>query len=228
MVKTKISALLLAGFLAGSGIAHAGVIVGGTRVIYDGGKKEASISLENPDSKPYLIQSWVENEAGQSDKSSFIVTPPLFRLDGNQKNTLRIMQTAPRLAADRETLYWLNIKSIPAADPSRSENTLQLAINTRIKLIYRPPALKNSSPEKASSGLRWTRQGQTLAVNNPTPYYINFQSVSVNGRTLEKVTYVAPHATALFTLPPDARGNQIEWKVISDYGAIGAVHKSSL
>ncbi|MFP2237259.1 molecular chaperone [Pseudescherichia vulneris] len=225
---TKISTLLFASFLASSSIAQAGVVVGGTRVIYDGGKKEASIGLENPDSSPYLIQSWVENEAGQSDKSRFIVTPPLFRLDGNQKNTLRIMQANGALANDRETLYWLNIKSIPTADPSRSDNTLQLAVNTRIKLIYRPQALKNSTPENASSALKWTRQGDRLSVNNPTPYYINFQSVSLNGRPLEKVTYVAPHATAFFPLQPDARGNQIEWKVISDYGAVGAVHKTSL
>lgn len=232
-MKTKISFLLITALLAGSGLAaseaaHAGVVVGGTRIIYDGSKKESTIGIENPDASPYLIQSWIENEAGQPNKSSFIVTPPLFRLDGKQKNTLRIMQAAPNMAADRETLYWLNIKSIPTADPSTTENTLQLAINTRIKLIYRPVALKNVLPDEASKQLAWSRSGQTLTVKNPTPYYINFNSISVGGRAVDKATYVAPYASASFALPNDARGNQVEWKVISDYGAIGAVHQRPL
>lgn len=223
---TKLSSLLLAGLLAGSGIAHAGVIVGGTRIVYDGEKKESSISVENPDASPYLIQSWVESETGQSDKRSFIVTPPLFRLDAKQKNTLRVMQTSA-MPADRETLFWLNIKSIPASEAERSANTLQLAVNTRIKLIYRPGALKSSSPEQASSQLKWSRQGQNLTVNNPTPYYINFNTISVGGKKLDNVTWVAPLASASFALPASVSGNQLEWKAISDYGAIGPTHKAS-
>lgn len=228
IVKKHLSSLLLAALLAATGVSHAGVIVGGTRVIYDGDKKEAGISIENPDASPYLVQSWIENEAGQSDKSHFIVTPPLFRLDGNQKNTLRIMQAAQSLPGDRETLFWLNIKSIPNADPSRANNTLQLAVNTRIKLIYRPSVLKGSSPEQASTRLKWSRVGRNLTVNNPTPYYINFQAISVGGHAVGNVTYVAPNATATFALPAEMRGDKVEWKVISDYGAIGAVHQSSL
>lgn len=223
----KMTSLLLAGLIAGSGMAHAGVIIGGTRLIYDGEKKEASIGVENPDTSPYLIQSWLENEQGQNDKSSFIITPPLFRLDAKQKNSLRVMQTTSALPADRETLFWLNIKSIPSAEAERSENTLQLAVNTRIKLIYRPGALKNTTPEQLSTQLKWSRQGQNLTVNNPTPYYVNFNAISVNGTALDKVTWVAPRSSATFTLPASARGNQVEWKAISDYGAVSAVHKAT-
>ncbi|MEX0398736.1 molecular chaperone, partial [Providencia rettgeri] len=38
--------------------ANAGVKIGGTRVIYNEGNKDVSISVENPDKIPYLIQSW--------------------------------------------------------------------------------------------------------------------------------------------------------------------------
>lgn len=42
--------------------AQAGVLIGGTRIIYDGAKKEAAISVTNEDKDaPYLIQSWVDN-----------------------------------------------------------------------------------------------------------------------------------------------------------------------
>ncbi|MFU9137966.1 molecular chaperone [Erwinia tasmaniensis] len=214
-------------FLLLCGCAHAGVVVGGTRIIYDGDKKESSISIENPDASPYLIQSWIEDEAGNHQTGYFVITPPLFRLDGKQKNTIRIIQTNAPLTAIRESLFWLNIKAIPAADPSGSANTLQLAINTRIKLIYRPGALKGIAPDSVSNRLEWSRAENSLTVFNPTPYYINFNSLYAGGNPVEKVTYVAPLASAHFTLPQGARSNLIEWKVISDYGAIGAVHKAS-
>lgn len=44
---------------------QAGVIVGGTRLIYDGGKKESALNINNPDAVPYLIQSWVDGQEGK-------------------------------------------------------------------------------------------------------------------------------------------------------------------
>lgn len=42
---------------------------GGTRVIYQEGKREAAISVTNADTHtPYLVQSWVENYA-ENDKA---------------------------------------------------------------------------------------------------------------------------------------------------------------
>lgn len=64
--------------------ATAGVIIGGTRIIFDGAK-EASISVNNPDATPYLIQSWIDEQEGGSGKAPFIITPPMYRLDSGQK-----------------------------------------------------------------------------------------------------------------------------------------------
>ena len=118
---------------------RAGVVVGGTRLIYDGGKKESALNISNPDAMPYLIQSWVDAQEGDSAKAPFIITPPLFRLDGGQNNLLRVVRAGGNLPTDRESLYWLNVKAIPSVE--KKENTLQIAIKTRIKLIYRPQGL---------------------------------------------------------------------------------------
>lgn len=61
--------------------------------------------MENPDKEPYLIQSWLENQQSGVDKIAFIVTPPLFRLDGNQENMLRIVKVGDDLPKDKESLY---------------------------------------------------------------------------------------------------------------------------
>lgn len=176
----------------------AGVIIGGTRIIFDGTKKEASIGITNPDNVPYLIQSWIDVQDEQSGKAPFIITPPLYRLDGGQKNLERIVMTGS-LPQGRESLFWLNIKAIPSA--SKQMNSLQIAVKTRIKLIYRPETLRASTPEEQANKLTWRRAGNTLQVNNPTPYVINFNEITLGNKKLDDVTYVMPSGTARFPLP---------------------------
>ena len=180
--------------------AQAGIIVGGTRIIYKGDKKETSISVKNPDKTSYLIQSWSDTGEKNGDKTQFMIPPPLFRLGPEQENTLRIIRAGGNLPEDRESLYWMNIKSIPATEKNDSANTLQIAVKTRIKLIYRPQSL-TEQPEKFTDKLTWQRSGNSVTVTNPTPYYMNFSSVKVGGSTVKDASYVAPMSRATFTLP---------------------------
>ena len=219
--KTLLSAAVMTASLSQ---AFAGVVIGGTRVIFDGGKKEASISVNNVDAAPYLIQSWVDMPEGNANKAPFIVTPPLYRLDGGQQNIERILLSGS-LPQDKESLFWLNIKAIPSA--SKQENSLQIAVKTRIKLIYRPAALKASTPEEQANKLTWSRSGNKLRVTNPTQYVINFNEISVGDKKLDEVSWVAPGAMAAFTLPAGANSNHISFKVINDYGSPGIIHQAS-
>lgn len=216
--------LISAALTASFSNAYAGVIIGGTRVIFDGGKKEASISINNADSVPYLIQSWVDMPEGNANKAPFIVTPPLYRLDGGQQNIERILLSGS-LPQDKESLFWLNIKAIPSA--SKQENSLQIAVKTRIKLIYRPSGLKGTTPEEQANKLTWSRSGNKLMVTNPTRYVINFNEISVGDKKLDEVSWVAPGATAVFSLPAGANGNHIIFKVINDYGSPGRMYQAS-
>ncbi|RDL14120.1 fimbrial biogenesis chaperone [Serratia fonticola] len=218
--------IVTAALLFTIGAAQAGVVVGGTRLIYDGNKKEASLNVSNPDKVPYLIQSWVETTGDAAEKAPFMVTPPLFRLDGGQDNVLRVVRAGGNLSNSQETLYWLNIKSIPSAPKLEGKNTLQIAVKTRIKLIFRPQGL-NGVPEDVANSLKWKRNGNQLQVTNPTPFYMNFQSVEVGGKEVKDVTYVAPMSSASFALPAASSGN-VQWKIISDYGGIGEPHTSTL
>lgn len=195
--------------------AQAGVIVGGTRLIYNGAKKESSLSVSNPDKVPYLIQSWVDSQDGDTSKAPFIITPPLFRLDGGQDNILRVVRAGGNLPTNKESLYWLNIKSIPSAE--KKDNTLQIAIKTRIKLIYRPQGLPGSLDE-AAKALTWQRSGNAVQVTNSSPYYVTFFKVKVNGNQLKNATMVAPQSSARFDLPAGVSGGALSWEIINDYG----------
>ncbi|WMT16053.1 fimbrial biogenesis chaperone [Serratia fonticola] len=217
--------VLLGGLLLASLGASAGVIVGGTRVIYDGGKKEAALSVKNPDKTAYLIQSWVEPPEGGQAKAPFVITPPLFRLDAGQDNMLRIVRAGGDLPENQESLFWLNVKSIPSAE--KVDNTLQIAVKTRIKLIYRPAGLKGSLND-AAKNLKWERNGNTLRVVNNSPYYLNFFSITLGGKELPEVTFVAPNATATYSLPSGMAANAVSWKIINDYGGTSDAFQFSL
>lgn len=214
--------VLIAGWLLVGAAAHAGVVTGGTRLIYPGGKKESSLSVTNNDATPYLIQSWVESNKGAAP---FLLTPPLFRLEGEQQTRLRVIYSGG-LPENKESMFWMNIKAIPSSQAKAGANTLQIAIKTRIKLIYRPKSVEGT-PEMVTEQLRWTRSGNTLQVMNPTAFYMNFAEVKVGGAEVKEANWVGPGETARFQLPGVSAG-ALQWKLINNYGGTGALHHATL
>lgn len=71
-----LSVVLLAGLFTSAFSATAGVVVGGTRLVYDGAKKEAALNVSNPDKTPYLIQSWVDTQEGGEAKAPLLSRHP--------------------------------------------------------------------------------------------------------------------------------------------------------
>ncbi|CAI1222795.1 Chaperone protein fimC precursor [Serratia fonticola] len=207
--------------------AQAGVALGATRVIYPAGQKQISLGVSNNNDKDvFLIQSWVENDNGQKE-GGFVITPPLFVMQGKKENTLRIIDaTNDGLPKDRESLFWVNVKAIPSLDKNQQkENTLQLAITSRIKLFYRPLNL-SIAPEKAPEKLTFIRSANALVINNTTPYFLTVTELNAGTRVLDTVM-VPPMGSATVKLPNDA-GRAISYRTINDYGALTSVMKVTL
>ncbi|WP_202300858.1 fimbrial biogenesis chaperone [Dryocola clanedunensis] len=207
-------------FLCTSQLSQASVIIGGTRVIYDGSKKETSVSISNPTeagkSGVFLVQSWVEvDESG--GRAPFIVTPPLFRINASQENILRIVRTGGTLPADRESIFWLNVKAIPASDDN-SQNVLQIVMKSRLKMFYRPAGL-SGLPVEAYKQLSFSRSGGRLKVVNPTPYFVTFYRLKVGGTEIKEADLVPPKGSVTYPLPSDSAG-KVVWQTINDYGGI--------
>ncbi|MEK5790296.1 fimbria/pilus periplasmic chaperone, partial [Acinetobacter johnsonii] len=80
------------------------------------------------------------------------------------------------LAKDKETLWWLNLLEIPpvvANQKNEGQNVLQLAMQSRIKLFYRPTAIVPETPGAVwQNQLIFHKQGQRWTVDNPTPYFV--------------------------------------------------------
>lgn len=194
-----ILSLLFCPFLASA----AGVAIAGTRVIYNEQSHEADITVKNTNPHdPVLIQSWV-GDLADNNKSPFIVTPPLFRLDAGDSNDLRVLLTSAQLPNDRESLFTLNIKVIPANTAPAGENILQFAIKNQLKLIYRPAGLPGSALD-AAQHLRWRVSGNHLQAENASPYYVTITTLTCAGQNqktpLER-SVIAPHSREEYSSP---------------------------
>lgn len=209
-----------------SATAHAGgVSLGATRVIYPASNSQATLKVKNNSEKyEYLVQSWIENSADQKTED-FIITPPLFVIKAKRTNSLRIIYAGQKpLPEDRESLYWVNVKAIPpATENTDGRSRLQLAVLSRIKFFYRPANLPTKSVD-APGMLRFRIAGNTLNVNNPTPYYVTLVDLSVGGRKLEN-TMAAPKQTTAIAIPGGAQGTGVKFKTVDDYGATTAEKK---
>jgi fimbrial chaperone protein len=225
IIGKKISALCLVMLMLPSMASQAGIQVIGTRVIFNGEKKEASLPVDNNGTRPFLVQAWIDDgkdlgEPPKENTTPFFVTPPLSRLDGGKKNILRVLRVGEMaLPTDRESIFWMNVKEIP--EVAKEQNVLQIAMRTRIKLFYRPEGLADKfNPQEAYSKLTWDlvkshsasenekkiepgkdKKSFSLLVKNPTPYYITIIGVKINGKEeLPSASMVAPFGETVYSL----------------------------
>ncbi|NDJ55801.1 molecular chaperone [Enterobacteriaceae bacterium 4M9] len=217
---------VIAFLLFGINAAQAAINVDRTRLVFNGSDKTISIGVTNTDNaNPYLVQSWIEDADMNRlpiDISPLIVVPPVMRMDGGEKSALRISATshAALLPSDRESLFYLNVREIPKK--KQGENVLQVAIQTTLKVIYRPATIKRSPLSFDGSGLTLTRTREGLKIANSTPYYFTVVGLSVNKNDTKQEGFesfsVAPYASSVIknNLPDTAKS---VWATfINDYG----------
>ncbi|MDX7988021.1 molecular chaperone [Xenorhabdus sp. 12] len=212
----------------GINTSFAGVVIGGTRVIYISNQKEASISISNPETDiSYLIQSWVQDEHDET-KTPFIITPPLFKLTSGNENILRIVKTGNNLPEDRESLFWLNVKSIPSTTKSE-QNQLQITVKSRFKLFYRPAELAEGAAT-AYKALKFKTDGHKLIAENPTPYYVSFTELSAGNGTknyeIKSPGMISPFGKLSWGVPSKSI-SQVTWKTINDFGGVTSEEKQT-
>ena len=125
--RSRVGALLCAAAsLLGLPLAHAGVVIGGTRVVYDARAPEVTLKLDNRNQHPSLVQVWID--AGDSGiapddaEVPFVVMPPVFRMEPGRSQMVRIRQLDPALPADRESLFWINeLEVAPKPDAQQGD-----------------------------------------------------------------------------------------------------------
>jgi len=204
--------------------AQAAIALDRTRVVFDGGQKSVSLNVSNQNKQlPYLAQGWIEDEEGSKIQSPLTVLPPVQRIEPGKPSQVKIqaLPAAKLLPQDRETVYYFNLREIPPK--SNKPNTLQIALQTRIKLFYRPSGIameKNAPPPQEQ--LTLSRQGDSYLVNNPTPYYVTLVDAGNRqggpGVKGFEPMMVPPKGSLPLTVSAASVGNSPVLTYVNDYG----------
>ncbi len=204
--------------------ADASIMLSGTRVILRETDREAALPMKNYGTLPYVVQAWIDGGEGKS-KVPLLVTPPLSRLDPGKENILRVMRMGGELPSDRESVFWINVREIP--QKATEENVLQIAIQNRLKVFYRPTGLEGTAA-RARAQLKWVvspgaqGQGAVLRIANPTGYHITLLQLDINnGQQVIDPGMVPPFGELSYPLKAikTPQAVQVNFMTINDYGA---------
>ncbi|MCF7749441.1 fimbria/pilus periplasmic chaperone [Bacillus subtilis subsp. subtilis] len=219
--------LLAASTLPFCQVALAGVVINGTRIIYPAQSREVTVQVDNVGQSPALVQAWIDsgdaNQTADSSDAPFVLTPPISRVEPGRSQALRVIFSGAALPTDQESVFWMNVLDVPPS-PQNSEgseqNYLQVAFRSRLKLFYRPQGLRGVAND-APATLRWTRVGDRLRVENPSPFHVTLAEVHALNGTAERAVeeqgkMVAPRQSLEFAAPGGIE--QVRFITINDYG----------
>jgi len=140
--------------------------------------------------------------------------------------------TGQILPKDRESVYWLNLYEIPAIpQPDQLDAYISLAMNTQLKIFYRPKSLKKFELSDIAKQLNFSVQVEQdhwkLICDNPTAYHASMvniqlsyqkQMIETNAET-DMMSYPKSQRQYQFngTLPK-ADQYQLNFSLIDDFG----------
>ncbi|MGA4650080.1 fimbrial biogenesis chaperone [Citrobacter portucalensis] len=233
----SIKLLVLASTLAATSSSWAAIALDRTRAIFPGNEKSISLTVSNENKqKPYLAQAWLEDKNGNKTSLPFMVTPPVQRIEPGKKSMVRInsLPAAASLPQDRESVYWLSVREVPPK--SDRANVLQVALQTRIKLFYRPEAIIPERFTRWDNQLILHRVSGGFKIENPTPYFMTVISISDAEKKIDpdfNAVMIAPKSSetvkAVSTLTPYVTTiNDFGGKPTLEYRCSGDVCKGIL
>ncbi|QCT19730.1 molecular chaperone [Jejubacter calystegiae] len=214
-------ALLLA-----TGSSWANIVINGTRVIYPEKSKEVIVQLVNNGDDPSLVQSWIDdgdiNSTPETARVPFLLSPPVVKVSGHNGQQLRIKKLPALLPGDRESVFYLNVLDIPPVPENlKNQNTVQLAIKSRIKLFYRPLSLRGSLDD-ALTKMEIQAESREIRLVNNSPFHITVANIAISGKELllNDAVMVNPFSQASASAKrPIAKGQTIQVKYVDDLGA---------
>ncbi len=209
--------------------AGAGVSLSGTRLVFPGGEREATLVVSGGKSE-VVFQSWLDIDDNAELDVPFTVVPALAKVDADQSQILRILYQGTPLPADRESLFWLNVQEIPKIPSAMAEGKtsgLSFTVRQRIKMFYRPRAIEASHPIATTATLRMrlAPSRQQMAIENSGPNHVTLINFAAPGNGKDTPTVllgsvmVAPFTTQHVDLDRAAEAaGAVEFSSIDDLG----------
>ncbi|TCM60045.1 fimbrial chaperone protein [Acinetobacter calcoaceticus] len=217
-------------------LSNAGMVMTGTRVIFNAQQAEKTIQLNNKDDHANLVQVWIddgdESSNAETSQAPFIANPQIFKVGALQGQIVRLIYTGDvaRLPSDRESLFYLNFSEITMSNnKDLDQNRLMLMVKNRLKLFYRPEGLSSSASDMVALmnyKIDTSTPGQPLLqIYNNSPYHANLSKISLLQQSKVIVTddskIIAPRSSMQLKLENkvfDPAKTQLQIVLINDYG----------
>lgn len=204
--------------------ANEGVWINATRVVYIEGDLSKSLGVNNASEKrPYLIRSWVVDENGKN--SNWVVTPPIYKIKEKGSLQLRITATdTNNLPKEYESIFYINVLAIPGEEsdkdsinPNEISGRLNFAVNTKLKVFYRPDSLSDKKPIEEYKKIKFIANDTNLKIDNPSPFYINFSTLKVDGIEVKNDEKMIKPFSSL-NITTKKKTTKVVYSVINDFG----------
>lgn len=184
----------------------ASVIINDTRVIFASSSQTRTVQIVNKSETEHLVQSWIddgdERKSPEEIKTALTVYPPVVKVNAGSGQALKIVKnrSAEALPQDRESVFWLNILDVPPVPEIKKDNYMQIAIRSRIKVLWRPEGIIMPIAD-IKNNLHVKNNSQSSCLSNDTPYYITVISFEKAGKAsdsegknniLEKALFIPP------------------------------------
>lgn len=187
-LRSRVFAPLLLATVFLSISAHSAVTLDRTRIIFPASEKSINVSISNDNpEEAYLAQSWIEDiEGNKLTKGAILATPPLQRIEPTSHSLVRLSTTPElsKLPQDRESVFYFNLREVPPK--SNDGNTLQIALQSRVKLFYRPKSILSESETKWAHKVTLTKIANGYRLNNTTPFNLTVIGFGGNKNQAEK------------------------------------------
>lgn len=191
-----------------------GVTIDRTRVVINGGKAEGTLGVSNFLNKPVLVQtSFLDLKKKKT--SAFLASPPLYRLDAQKSNRIRILKVES-LPDDVESVFWVQVTFIPTSS-TNEQRQMGIGYGQRIKLFYRPKNLQGDCRYVADE-LKWNYQNGSLSVQNPTKLSISMVKLNLNGQSID-ANMLMPNSKFQWKLPNQPL-HAFSFQYIDEFGGL--------
>ncbi|WP_198138472.1 fimbria/pilus periplasmic chaperone [Photobacterium sp. SKA34] len=197
-----------------------------TRYIYNEGQGDITLNISNDTDVNYGGQVWIDNLHKVNTKSvNFIVLPSMFKIVKNGRQIIRLKNIGNDIRKDQESLFFINVLEMPPRPKNAPDSFMQVALQTRVKLIYRPSSLQKSRLA-AEKEIKIERVNHSYQLINPTPYYFAISKVKVDGKLIKfnqsvdnKLGLFSPKSSVILSEVKIKPSSKITIYALDDFGS---------
>lgn len=179
----------------------------------------ASMNVKNTDDKAALLYTTITDITGpQNSNVKIIATQPIVRVEANETQLVRFVLDIQK-PFTVEQYKRVSFEGIPQAKPAGAKQ-ITATIRQTIPVIIRPKNVPDYTTPWDK--LVWKKSGNTLIVNNPSPYVVRLsqqvKTIPTQNKGMLSKTWLLPGETETIKMEKSITDNQVKIFPASRFG----------